>query len=81
MFGLVDRRASVHLAIQGDKRISHRNRRNVLTRLTNSREAPISARRPSWLVDVLRRINDHNIQNLDQPLPWKWRATSVALTF
>jgi transposase len=27
----------------------------------------------AWLADVLARINDHNIQRLDQLLPWNWR--------
>jgi transposase len=35
----------------------------------------------AWLADVLARINDHNIQKLDQLLPWNWkngRATLAA---
>jgi transposase len=28
----------------------------------------------AWLADVLARINDHNVQRLDQLLPWNWRA-------
>jgi transposase len=28
----------------------------------------------AWLADVLARINDHNIQRLDQLLPWNWKA-------
>ena len=28
----------------------------------------------AWLADVLARINDHNIQRLDQLLPWNWPA-------
>jgi transposase len=31
----------------------------------------------AWLADVLARINDHNIQKLDQLLPWNWK-TAVA---
>jgi transposase len=27
----------------------------------------------AWLADVLARINDHNIQTLDQLLPWNWQ--------
>jgi transposase len=27
----------------------------------------------AWLADVLARINDQNIQTLDQLLPWNWR--------
>ena len=27
-----------------------------------------------WLADVLARINDHNIQKLDQLLPWNWKV-------
>ena len=27
----------------------------------------------AWLADVLARINDHNIQALDQLLPWNWK--------
>ncbi len=30
----------------------------------------------AWLADVLARLNDHPIRDLDQLLPWKWRATS-----
>jgi transposase len=33
----------------------------------------------AWLADVLARINDHNIQNLDQLLPWNWKAASAQL--
>jgi transposase len=32
-----------------------------------------------WLADVLARINDHNIQNLSQLLPWNWKAGPVKL--
>jgi hypothetical protein len=33
----------------------------------------------AWLADVLARINDHNIQTLDQLLPWNWKASSAQL--
>ena len=33
----------------------------------------------AWLADVLTRINDHNIQKLDQLLPWNWKATAAKL--
>jgi transposase len=33
----------------------------------------------AWLADVLARINDHNIQRLDQLLPWNWKTTSAKL--
>jgi transposase len=33
----------------------------------------------AWLADVLARINDHKIQNLDQLLPWNWNATAAKL--
>jgi transposase len=33
----------------------------------------------AWLADVLARINDHNIQTVDQLLPWNWKATSAKL--
>jgi hypothetical protein len=33
----------------------------------------------TWLADVLARINDHNIQKLDQLLPWNWKAASGKL--
>ena len=33
----------------------------------------------AWLADVLARINDHNIQTLDQLLPWNWKAASAKL--
>ena len=29
----------------------------------------------AWLADVLARLNEHPIRDLDQLLPWKWRAT------
>jgi transposase len=32
-----------------------------------------------WLSDVLARINDHSIRELDQLLPWHWRRTPVTL--
>jgi hypothetical protein len=28
---------------------------------------------------VLARINDHNIQNLEQLLPWNWKPSEVKL--
>ncbi len=28
----------------------------------------------AWLADVLARLNDHSIRDLDQLLPWNWRA-------
>jgi transposase len=34
----------------------------------------------TWLADVLVRINDHNIQNLDQLLPWNWRARDAPVS-
>jgi transposase len=33
----------------------------------------------AWLDDVLARINDHNIQTLDQLLPWNWKAARARL--
>jgi transposase len=33
----------------------------------------------AWLADVLTRINDHNIQTLDQLLPWNWKVGSAKL--
>ena len=33
----------------------------------------------AWLADALARINDHNIQKLDQLLPWNWKTTSAKL--
>jgi hypothetical protein len=33
----------------------------------------------AWLADMLARINDHNIQNLDQLLPWNWKAALAKL--
>jgi transposase len=33
----------------------------------------------AWLADVLARINDHNIQRLDQLLPWNWRRAPARL--
>ncbi|MFL4999610.1 MAG: IS66 family transposase [Xanthobacteraceae bacterium] len=29
----------------------------------------------AWLADVLARLNEHPIRDLDQLLPWNWRAT------
>jgi transposase len=33
----------------------------------------------AWLADVLARINEHNIQRLDQLLPWNWKAPPAKL--
>jgi transposase len=33
----------------------------------------------AWLADVLARINDHNIQKLDQLLPWNWKLDRARL--
>jgi transposase len=33
----------------------------------------------AWLADVLARINDLNIQKLDQLLPWNWKNDSAKL--
>ena len=33
----------------------------------------------TWLADVLARINDHNIRELDQLLPWNWKAAQARL--
>jgi hypothetical protein len=33
----------------------------------------------AWLADVLAHINDHNIQKLDQLLPWNWNTASTKL--
>jgi len=33
----------------------------------------------AWLADVLARINDHNIQTLDQLLPWNWKLSAQKL--
>ena len=32
----------------------------------------------AWLADVLARINDHRITDLDALLPWRWAAVSLA---
>jgi transposase len=33
----------------------------------------------AWLADVLASINDHNIQRLDQLLPWNWKNHEARL--
>jgi transposase len=33
----------------------------------------------AWLADVLARISDHNIQRLDELLPWTWKAAAQTL--
>jgi len=33
----------------------------------------------AWLADVLSRINDYNIQNLGELVPWNWRTRSDKL--
>jgi transposase len=33
----------------------------------------------AWLADVLARINDHNIQKLDELLPWNWKTAAAKL--
>ncbi|MGH6837189.1 MAG: transposase domain-containing protein, partial [Methylocella sp.] len=30
----------------------------------------------AWLADVLARINNHKIADLDALLPWRWAAAS-----
>ncbi len=32
----------------------------------------------AWLADVLARINEHNVQRLDQLLPWNWKTAPPA---
>ena len=31
----------------------------------------------AWLADVLARISDHNIQRLEQLLPWNWKGAAA----
>jgi hypothetical protein len=33
----------------------------------------------AWLADVLARIADHKIHNLDQLLPWNWKPQPARL--
>jgi transposase len=33
----------------------------------------------AWLADVLSCVNDQNIHNLDQLLPWNWKTQSARL--
>jgi transposase len=33
----------------------------------------------AWLADVLNRIADHTIHDLDQLLPWNWNASAAKL--
>jgi transposase len=33
----------------------------------------------AWLADVLGRISDQNIHNLDQLLPWNWKSQPARL--
>ena len=33
----------------------------------------------AWLADVLARINDHRVRDLDRLLPWNWAPASVSL--
>ena len=33
----------------------------------------------AWLADVLASVNDHNIQDLDELLPWNWNPRSEKL--
>jgi transposase len=33
----------------------------------------------AWLADVLARINNHNIQTIDQLLPWNWKVARARL--
>jgi transposase len=32
----------------------------------------------AWLADILARIADHPAQQIDELLPWNWRAPSPA---
>jgi transposase len=52
----------------------HDNARTAIRFQRASRGQP-----QEWLADVLARINDHNIQNLDQLLPWNWKAVPAKL--
>jgi transposase len=33
----------------------------------------------AWLADVLARINDHRITEIDALLPWRWAPAAVSL--
>jgi transposase len=33
----------------------------------------------TWLADGLGRVNDQNIHNLDQLLPWNWKTQPARL--
>ena len=33
----------------------------------------------AWLADVLARINDLRIRDLDQLLPWNWKPAAIRL--
>jgi hypothetical protein len=33
----------------------------------------------AWLADVLARIADHTIQDLEQLLPWNWKLSAAKL--
>jgi hypothetical protein len=33
----------------------------------------------AWLADVLARIDDHTIQNVDQLPPWNWKLSAAKL--
>jgi hypothetical protein len=66
--------------------VSLRYYRVANTRLKVSGKCKIGANAPrdvslqAWLADVLARINDYNMQDLDQLLPWNWKALNARLS-
>jgi transposase len=34
----------------------------------------------AWLADVLARLRDHPAKQIDELLPWKWKARQLAAT-
>jgi transposase len=61
------------MSLQSLARAGAGHRRPVLTAKLNDIDPQ------AWLADVLARIADHTIQDLDQLLPWNWKLNATKL--
>jgi hypothetical protein len=49
----------------------------MYTLIQNARLSDVDPQ--AWLADVLARINDQNIQNVGELVPWNWKTRSAKL--